>query len=287
MTKRTLQQQTLSIIRSLLPPILGSVYRKLRPRKNGDIIWRGNFKTWDKAREQCAGYDSPDILAKTKAAILKVKAGEAAFERDTVLFDKAEYNWLLLTILLKSANECKGRLSVADFGGSLGSTYFQNVGMLKSVADLEWSVIEQAAYINVGNEEIADGKLKFYPDIDTCLKHRKPKVLLLSSVLQYIEQPYQLLNKLLVHTFDYVIISRTTFINGVSERITVQKVPKSIYEASYPAWFLNQDKFLATFNNQYKLITEFESYPGYTMALDEHTTGHYHDYVFIRTTIDA
>jgi putative methyltransferase (TIGR04325 family) len=274
-------------IKDCLPPIVSKLYRKAKPHKTNDIMWRGNFKTWAEAKQQCTGYDAPAILEKTKTAILKVKNGEAAFERDTVLFDKADYNWPLLTILLKAANENKGKLSVVDFGGSLGSSYFQNRLMLQGINGLQWSVIEQADYIDVGNNEIADNQLKFYSDIDGCLKERKPNVLLLSSVLQYLEQPYQQLSTLLAHPFEYVIISRTLFIDKADDRITVQQVPKSIYDASYPAWFLNQDKLLSIFNAEYQLLTEAESYPGYTISLDEQTTGHYHDYIFKRADINA
>ncbi len=276
------------LIKDCLPPIVSKLYRKLKPHNSQDSMWRGNFTTWNEAKQQCTGYYAPAILEKTQKAIQKVKNGEAAFERDTVLFDKPEYNWPLLTILLKAANQNNGKLSVVDFGGSLGSAYFQNRFMLQNVAELEWSVIEQAAYINAGNETVADGTLKFYTDIDACLKDRKPTVLLLSSVLQYLEEPYRQLNKLLdANNFDYIIISRTIFIDNGPERLTVQQVPKDIYDAAYPAWFLTEDKLLATFANGYKLLTGFETYPGYTITLDDKATGHYHDYIFIKADIDA
>ena len=39
------------------------------------------------------------------------------------------------------------------------------------------------------------------------------------------------------------------------DRITIQKVPKKIYEAQYPCWILNQDSVLNhIINNGYKLV---------------------------------
>ena len=49
------------------------------------------------------------------------------------------------------------------------------------------------------------------------------------------------------------------FIEGDKERITKQIVPEFIYKASYPAWFLNETKFINAFINDYDLITEFDS----------------------------
>lgn len=268
-----------SFVKDFIPPIVGKIYRKLMPRKVGDITWTGNYNSWQQAKQNCTGYDMPMILQKTKEAVLKVNAGQAAFERDTILFYEPEYNWVLLSILFKAAAENNGNLSVLDFGGSLGSTYFQHLTMLKSLPALQWSVVEQEAYIEVGNELIADGNLQFYKTPQDCIKDRKPNVLLLSSVLQYIEQPYALLNQLLSVEFDYVIISRTTVTDYTDDHITIQNVPESIYKASYPAWFFNVDKLLKVFEGKYDVITDFNSYPGYTFVVNNEHTGHYHDFI--------
>jgi hypothetical protein len=39
--------------------------------------------------------------------------------------------------------------------------------------------------------------------------------------------------------------------------LTIQKVPKTIYEANYPAWILDKTKFLNFIQKDYLLITEF------------------------------
>ncbi len=46
---------------------------------------------------------------------------------------------------------------------------------------------------------------------------------------------------------------------GDKERITVQIVPEFIYKASYPAWFLNEQKFVDAFKMKYRLISDFDS----------------------------
>jgi putative methyltransferase (TIGR04325 family) len=61
------------------------------------------------------------------------------------------------------------------------------------------------------------------------------------------------------YNFQYLIFDRTPFIEGGQERLTVQKVHPSIYEASMPAYFFNQDKFLSYLEKFYDLLVEFES----------------------------
>ena len=129
-----------TIARELLPPVL---LRLLRQAYGGAIHFEGDFATWEDARAHCTGYDNDEILAKVLAASLKVKAGEAAFERDSVLFDEIEYVWPVLTGLMWAAARSGGSLNVLDFGGALGSSYFQSKNFLQSLPDLRWNVVEQ------------------------------------------------------------------------------------------------------------------------------------------------
>ena len=62
-------------------------------------MWSGNYANWEEADSFATGYDDHSILEKCKTALLKVKNGEAAYERDSVLFDKMQYNWALLALL--------------------------------------------------------------------------------------------------------------------------------------------------------------------------------------------
>ena len=57
------------------------------------------------------GYDHPEILDKTSAAMRKIVEGEAIFERDSVLLSRPEYPWPLIACLLHEAQKKGGRLS--------------------------------------------------------------------------------------------------------------------------------------------------------------------------------
>jgi putative methyltransferase (TIGR04325 family) len=241
--------------KDIVPPIALDIYRSLS-RKTGFF---GNFRTWDEARKASGGYDSDVILEKVKDALFKVKKGEAIYERDSVLFDKIQYSWPLLAGLLWVASREDNRLNLIDFGGSLGSSYYQNKKFLAHLHVLKWNIIEQKKFVECGKRYFEGEHLKFYYHLDDCLQEQKSNTILLSSVIQYLEKPYQLLKEIIEKRLKYVLFDRTSFLYQGEDRITVQKVPPEIYRASYPAWFFNQKKFLDYFSSDYELIADFES----------------------------
>jgi putative methyltransferase (TIGR04325 family) len=223
-----------------------------------NIVFNGDYGSWNDAVQSSTGYDAGVILEKTCAALLKVKNGEAAYERDSVLFDKIQHAFPVLAGLLRAAQEHAGRLCVVDFGGALGSSYFQCRSFLRVVRRLEWLVVEQAAHIACGRKNFESDQLRFYNTMEECLAAHRPNALLLSSVLQYLPDPYEVLQKLLSHRICHVIIDRTAFLASDRERLTVQRVPDSIYPASYPAWFFSETKFTTVIESAgYNLAADF------------------------------
>ena len=244
------------LIQNWMPPILLTLVRRVYTGHG----YFGNYPTWEAARRASSGYDTEHILEKVKDALLKVKRGEAAYERDSVLFDRIEYSWPVLTGLLWIASQNDNRLNVLDFGGSLGSSYFQNRSFLCHLKELRWNVVEQPHFVSCGQENFQDDNLKFYSNIEACLSENNPTVLILSSVLPYLEAVDGMLAGMLSQSFPYIIIDRTPFIKEGEDRITVQRVPARIYKASYPCRFLNETKLLSLFTKAgYKLIADFEA----------------------------
>jgi putative methyltransferase (TIGR04325 family) len=265
---------------SIAPPVIANIYRKTRLREIRNIRWFGDFPDWNTAKKQCRGYEDPTILEKTKLAILKVKNGEAAAERDSVLFEKVHYTWPIITHLLKFAIEGNNRLNIIDFGGSLGSSYFQNRTMIPANIKLSWNVVEQHKYISIGNSDFADDKLHFYYTLNEAYKQSGADILLLFSVLQYLEKPYEFLDEVITYGFKYILVDRTAFIDEPDDRITIQKVDGSVYESSYPAWFLNNKKFKEYFSEQYISILEFDSDIIKTAVLENEKMAYWRGYIF-------
>ncbi len=242
-----------AIIRTCIPPILLSVYNGLKKNR---IRYRGEYASWEEARSKATGYDSILILEKVSEAMSKVKSGEAAFERDSVLFDKMEYPFPVLATLLRAASENDGALRILDFGGSLGSSYFQCRQFLSVVKDVQWYVVEQPGFVDRGKELFESDELKFRHTIEECLETMKPDVILLGSVLQYLPAPYAMLDKLTAAHAKYLVVDRTPMTESSKDRICVQRVAPEIYTASYPCTIFSESKLISYLSNDYALFAE-------------------------------
>jgi putative methyltransferase (TIGR04325 family) len=223
------------MIKELFPPIL------LNYLTGYFYGWKGDFSSWEVAKGKCSGYDSEHILAKVKTALLKVKNGNAVFERDSMVFNKVNYSFPLLSALLHIALQKKGKLNILDFGGSLGSSYFQNRNFLKNIQELNWCIVEQAHFVEEGLKTFKDEHLHFFYNLQSCLEKHQIDIILLASVIQYLEKPYNLLDEIIEKKIEYILIDRTPILSKGVDRITIQKVPKKIYTASYPCYELLYD----------------------------------------------
>lgn len=245
-------------VKDITPPVVLNALRKITNSLRRDTVrFTGNFMSWEEAERASTGYASPVILERTRSALLKIKNGEAVCERDSVLFDRIEYPFPLLAGLLRAAAEKESSLNVLDFGGSLGTTYFQCRSFLSSLRSLRWSIVEQPAHVTCGRSDFENDELRFYESIEACLRVESPNVLLLSSVVQYLPKPYSFLAEVVRQGFENIIMDRTPFLSRGSDRLTIQRIPAWIYPAVYPCWFLSEHRFLEEFSAQYELLTSF------------------------------
>ena len=248
------------MIRRVAPPVVVDLARKWRGAPDSCACGlSGDFGSWDEARAASTGYESPAILQKTKTALLKVKSGQAAYERDSVLFDREEYSWPLLAGLLWSAARAGGRLKVLDVGGSLGSTYFQNRAFIDRLTDVRWSIVEQPAHVAAGKELFESEQLRFYESIEASLADTTPDVALLSGVLQYLEHPRKLLEQLQELACSAILIDRTPFWCGPADRLCVQTVPPAIYPASYPSWIFSRERFHSCLREGWRVMVTYDN----------------------------
>lgn len=229
-------------------------------RREGEYGFFGDFSDWADAVRSSEGYQAPQILDRVKNATLQVLSGTAAYERDSVAFEKVQYEWIapLVSWFSRIALECGGRLHVIDFGGSLGSTYFALRPFLSEVEEIRWSVIEQEHFVEVGREYIEDGTIHFFKDLKECTSGSDYNIFFSSAAFQYLENPHEVIEQIVSCGFDYMIMDRMPFISGNRDRLTVQFVSPEIYQASYPAWFFSLSRFTDHFSSHYDLLDMFD-----------------------------
>jgi len=244
-----------SVLKRYIHPPLLRLYRRIA----GGVRFSGNYASWEEAARRATGYGSPEIIKRVTEAALKVKEGEALYERDSVLFTRPQYSWPIIAGLLWIAAQKGNRLNIVDFGGSLGSSYFQARRFLLPLGACNWSVVEQKHFVETGRRYFEDDHLRFYDELDACIGREKPDAILLSSVLQYLPDPGAFIDTLVDKGLEFILVDRTPFFLSKKERLTIQKVPSWIYSASYPAWIMNLGRFQDRFAGPYELIAEFES----------------------------
>ncbi len=253
-----------SFVRDWLPPAALRLARRWTQMSS----YRGDYPTWEEAQAHARGYDAPSIFEKAVAATRAVRDGQAAFERDTVLFAEPAIHGPLLAGLLRAAALNGGPLHVVDFGGALGSAWWQHRPWLAGLAGVTWEVIEQAHFVAAGRREFELGPLRFRDALDACSAAPARTVLLLSSVLPYLENPHALVADVARRGFRHILIDRTGFVRGRGDRLTVQQVPPAIYAATYPCWFFERENLLRPLSAGYRVVAEWPSFDAADIAAE-------------------
>lgn len=262
------RKQCKAFVKDLLPPLLLRHIKKCRRAgcETQVLTWEGDYPDWASAVAAAEGYDSETIFLKVRDAARAVRDGNALWERDSVLFNHEEYNIPLLGALMSAAAWNRGRLRVLDFGGAFGSTFWQHRALLDALEFVSWNVVEQPRLVACGREEFQTARLRFWPDMVSCAAAGPVDVVLFSSVLQYVEDPYALLEQAIALAPVSIILDRTPFADQ-GERITVQHVPESIYRASYACRWLDRARVIGLLEGAYHCLPPHSTHidsPGFS-----------------------
>lgn len=242
------------LLKLVVPPVLWPLARM---GKKAVISFSGDYDSWEEATSASTGYDAAGILERVALATRKVVDGEAAYERDSVVFGSVEYSWPLLAALLQVALE-RQSLRVIDFGGALGSTWRQNRKFLQRLSmPVSWRVVEQQEFVARGKEQFTDAVLGFDFDIHSAASNGADVVLFCSS-LCYVPDPSVYLREAYASPAQYLIIDRLPVIPGSRDRIAVQKVTEPIYDASYPVRFFAEDRLFGHWLSDWRTIERWD-----------------------------
>lgn len=230
-----------AFVRDLLPPVLLRATRRVR---GTGITFSGDYPSWSAARDASSGYDADAVLDRAFDAARAVSLGEGAFERDGVVLDLPEYSFPMLAVLLRVAAGVDGPLRVLDIGGAFGTSARQLAAFAPHVA-ADWRIVEQPAFVERGLKHFTRSDLHFHESVEAACADAAPHVVLLASTLQYLEQPYAMLDRVRALGWRALVVDRTPACDAPTDRLTVQAVPPSIYDASYPCWVFSIDRLSA------------------------------------------
>jgi putative methyltransferase (TIGR04325 family) len=244
------------LARQLVPPLLATPLRRLAGRDA--IRFRLGFDSWSAADAAASGYDDEQIEARVLAATEAVLRGDRAFERDGVTFDSVQYSWPMTSGLLMAVASV-AHPNVMDVGGALGGTYLSHRALMPP--SLTWSVVEQQRFVDLGKARICVPGLRFHHSVTECAAEAPPNVALLSSVLQYLPDPFAMLNDIIaLPSIQWIVIDRTSCVDHGRSVAAVQVVRPPLYSASYPVWFLEERQILETIVGKFELVAAFDSF---------------------------
>lgn len=235
-----LDEYTFSPKEMLRQKVKGIFRRKNQPM----VSFEGRFPDFETACGVCGkGYGSDSIFEKVTKAALIVKEGRAAYERDGSIFYETEYYLQLLSVLYEVFMEF-GECNVIDFGGSLGSTFFQNKDkLIQFIPKIQWNVVEQGHFVDWGKSHLENDKLKFHylmSEVDRC------NLVLFGSSLQYLEDYHVYLKQIADRNVKYLVIDRLPVSNETW--VSVEYVHEPIYEACYPLHIICEDELIQEIN---------------------------------------
>src|SRR5207244_1758650 len=100
--------------------------------------------------------------------------------------------------------------------------------------------------------------------IDDSVREGRPNVIILSSVLQYLETPLQVLESAMATEAGSIVIDRTPFLDSKDNTIAAQRAPRGMGRWSVPVWLFSRDRLLAPVSRRYKILAEYDAIDGAT-----------------------
>jgi putative methyltransferase (TIGR04325 family) len=247
-----------TLMKGLVPPLLLDQVRRWSGRT---LRFGGHPADWAEALRMSSGYAASNIIERVTQATRAVVSGAAHYERDSVLFDEPEHPFAVLAALWRAAAG-HGSLDVVDFGGSLGSSYRQCRPLLEGLSAVRWRIVEQPSFVAAGRREFTTEELGFFDTLSELPAPAAPRVVLASSVLQYLENPHAVLDAFAAVGASHLVIDRTLMCDQPNDRLCIQHVPAQIYAASYPCRLLSRPRLLERLDRHWKLRCDFSCAEG-------------------------
>lgn len=224
------------IIDWLLPPKIKILVRAILSR----FIGFSAVDSWDTAVSKSVGYEANEVIYPIVQDALQLQHAH-----ETATFTTSRYQQIAsgilycITQLQKNASES---IRVLDVGGG-GADYYYQLQRFAPQLNVEWTVLETPALVKALTDEtgLKFSNLKW---VDSLEKTEEAyDVVLCSSVLQYLEKPWDMLSNLTKKS-QFIVINRIPLVNAPEHFTAVQRIFIRGKRGSYPAHFFSEERFL-------------------------------------------
>jgi len=154
-----------------------------------------------------------------------------------------------------------------DFGGSLGTAFFQHRRLLERFIGVDWRVVEQDHFVEVGRREMEVEGLSFFYTVREATKNTRPSVSYVGSSIQYVEEPMKTLEEISSVTSQFLILDRIPLHRDTSRTLR-QVVGRHPYDASYPMHVLAQIEIEQMISEHWLLLSSYDCIGGKNKTLE-------------------
>ena len=219
-----------------LPPKIKVWVRALLSRFTG---FR-KVESWESAVRKSSGYESVNVIEPIVAAARRLQS-----DSQTSFVSNSRYQQIAAGMLFSISQErfnIGEPIRVLDVGGA-GADYFYQFQKFAPQINFDWTVLETPALAEAMANEFGRN-LTNLRWLDSIKNTRETyDVVLCSSVLQYVENPFELL-AILVKKSKFVIINRIPLVGSPEHFYAVQNIITNGKRSSYPVHFFSEKAFL-------------------------------------------
>lgn len=216
-------------------------------------IWfEGPFRSWEEAQSSAKGYGLDEIAERVLNSVIQARSDSFNFERDGLVLPGNGQDGALIAALNLARASSGTPIQVLDFGGGLGSTFWSHREIVEEIGLVKWTVIEQDSFLRVSRKLPSIPKLYFEAG-DSIPSEHSPNLVILGSVLQYLESPEKVLSSLLGLRPQVLFLGRHPVSNARERIPLVQHVPRRINESDYPMWLFPKDETTRWLASSYRL----------------------------------
>ena len=253
-------------VRDFVPPIVARMVDRARAARTAGPK---RYRSYADAMRACGkGYGEEEIARVVLEKTIVYK-GQLDASGPLAVSPTDAYGLLSVAQLLAGSEPARREFAVLDLGGACGAHYFTFKKFFGDRIRLKWVVVETEVMCRFA-ERLRTDDLTFLPDLSEALRSLgTPDLLHVSGVLQWVEKPYEMLDKLVKTGARYLLLSRLALTAKSEDLVTVHRsmlswngkgpLPPGMQdrEVAYPYVFLSEHK-LAPYLAGYERVAEFD-----------------------------
>jgi putative methyltransferase (TIGR04325 family) len=223
------------VINGMLPPTMKTLIRGTLSRFIGFV----EVGSWAEAQKAVAGYESDTAV---ESIIESIQQAHASSNETKALTSRDLQIISSFAIAIAAVGVSNTKIKVVDVGGAGGDYFFMFANAMPAVT-FDWVVVETPALAKaITKTNLGKGRdIRWVSSLDEA--GSDCDVALLSSVMQYVDDPYGLLNEV-SNRCKVMVINRIPLTSSETDQATVQHVRTHGRRGAYPAWFFGTEVFI-------------------------------------------